>query len=130
MRPEDLYLTRRSLWACLARPLEPDLALLERLLPRAELVEASLPPREVDLLLLCVAGWTKTAGLPERAQRQTNPGAVLLSHWDDFLRPVERPTRLLPAMAMPRLVDRLLAADRGLKVGTLPLLGAADVVEA
>lgn len=249
----DPYLTRRSLWACLARPLEPDLPLLERLLPRAdaivlghthfdhaldtpalarrtgarvfgsrsaaalcraagvpaaqvvdvesdaaareaevgpfrlrffpsahsrlllgrvpfageiddcdalpvraeryrcgavfaveieaagrrvlhlgsaELVEASLPPREVDLLLLCVAGWTKTPRLPERALRQASPGAVLLSHWDDFLRPVEQPARLLPAMAMPRLVDHLLAADRGLKVGTLPLLGAADVVEA
>jgi L-ascorbate metabolism protein UlaG (beta-lactamase superfamily) len=91
----------------------------------AELVEDRLrgAPRETDLLLLCVAGWTTSRDLPERAVRAFGPRRVLLSHWDDFLRPLSKPVRALPAMQMPRLVDRLHAAARGLGVGTLDLLG-------
>jgi hypothetical protein len=51
------------------------------------------------------------------------PGAVLLAHWDDFLRPIDRPVRALPAMQMGRLVERLARAVGGVRVGTLPLLG-------
>lgn len=91
----------------------------------AELVESSLRegPRDVDLLLLCVAGWTTSRDLPERAARAFSPRAVLLSHWDDFLRPLDRPVRALPAMRMPSLVDRLSRAARDVQIGTLPLLG-------
>ena len=91
----------------------------------AELVESGLRegPREVDLLLLCVAGWTTSRDLPERAARAFSPRAVLLSHWDDFLRPLDRPVRALPAMRMPALVERLGRASRDLRIGTLPLLG-------
>lgn len=87
----------------------------------AELVEASAPPREVDLLLLCVAGWTSTPKLPERAIRQHAPRAVLLSHWDNFLLPFDRGARMLPAMQLPRLVDRLGRASRDVRIGTLGL---------
>ncbi len=89
----------------------------------AELIDASVRLRNVDLLLLCVAGWTASFDLPERVGRCLAPGAVLLSHWDDFLRPMREPARSLPAMQMPRLVERLSVAVRGVKVGTLPLLG-------
>ena len=89
----------------------------------AELVDASVTPRHVDLLLLCVAGWTASRRLPERVAGRLSPGAVLLSHWDDFLRPLNKPVRALPAMQMPRLVDRLARSLAGVRVGTLPLLG-------
>jgi L-ascorbate metabolism protein UlaG (beta-lactamase superfamily) len=89
----------------------------------AELIDASVQVRNVDLLLLCVAGWTASRDLPERVGRRLAPGAVLLSHWDDFLRPMREPARSLPAMQMPRRVERLSVAVRGVKVGTLPLLG-------
>jgi L-ascorbate metabolism protein UlaG (beta-lactamase superfamily) len=92
----------------------------------AELLEEHLNggrPRETDLLLLCVAGWTASRLLPERAVRAIHPKAVLLSHWDDFLRPLSEPVRALPAMQMPRLVDRLQRASRDLRVGTVDLLG-------
>ncbi|HTB75300.1 MAG TPA: MBL fold metallo-hydrolase, partial [Polyangiaceae bacterium] len=59
----------------------------------------------------------------ERVAHRLAPGAVLLSHWDDFLRPLDRGARHLPAMHMPRLVERLSTAARGVKIGTLPLLG-------
>jgi hypothetical protein len=74
-------------------------------------------------VLLCVAGWTSSRDYPERVAHRLAPGAVLLAHWDDFLRPVDRPARPLPAMQMPRLVDRLTKAAGGVKIGTVPLLG-------
>jgi L-ascorbate metabolism protein UlaG (beta-lactamase superfamily) len=89
----------------------------------AELVDANVRVKHVDLVLLCVAGWTSSRDLPERVAHRLAPGAILLSHWDDFLRPIEKPARALPAMQMARLVDRLSTAARGVKIGTLPLLG-------
>jgi L-ascorbate metabolism protein UlaG (beta-lactamase superfamily) len=89
----------------------------------AELIEANLRVREPDLLLLCAAGWTSSRDLPERVARAITPRAVLLSHWDDFFRPLERPARALPALQLPRLVDRLGRANRDAKVGVVPLLG-------
>lgn len=89
----------------------------------AELIDENIRVKQVDLALLCVAGWTSSRDYPERVAHRLGPGAILLSHWDDFLRPVDRPARPLPAMQMPRLVDRLSGAARGVKIGTLPLLG-------
>jgi L-ascorbate metabolism protein UlaG (beta-lactamase superfamily) len=89
----------------------------------AELVDANVAVKNVDLLLMCVAGWTSSRGFPERVMHRLGPGAVLLSHWDNFLRPMREPARMLPAMQMPRLVDRLTSASHGVKVGTLPILG-------
>jgi L-ascorbate metabolism protein UlaG (beta-lactamase superfamily) len=89
----------------------------------AELVDASVETRNVDLLLMCVAGWTSSRDLPERTAARLSPGAVLLSHWDDFFRPIDAPARALPAMQLPRLVDRLSRAARGIKVGTVSILG-------
>ncbi len=99
----------------------------------AELVDASVDVRGVDLLLFCVAGWTTSRDLPERAARRLDPRAVLLSHWDDFLRPLAphgRPPampRALPGMQLPRLVERLSRAAPGVPLGTLPILGEVRV---
>ena len=89
----------------------------------AELVERTLAVHNLDLLLLCVAGWTKGDDVPERVLRALSPEAILLSHWDDFFRPIDEPVRALPALQMPTLVDRLSRAARDVRVGTLPLLG-------
>jgi len=91
----------------------------------AEIVDAAHAGRStaVDLVLLCVAGWTSSRDFPERMARALSPAAALLSHWDDFFRPIDRPARALPAMRLARLVDRLDRAARDIRVGTLPLLG-------
>lgn len=89
----------------------------------AEIVDASVEVKNVDLLLMCVAGWTTSRDFPERVGHRFAPGAILLSHWDDFLRPVDRGARLLPAMQLPRLVERLTRASHGTRVGTVPILG-------
>jgi L-ascorbate metabolism protein UlaG (beta-lactamase superfamily) len=89
----------------------------------AELVDANVDVKRVDLLLMCVAGWTASREFPERVGHRLAPAAVLLSHWDDFFRAVDRPARLLPAMQLPRLVDRLTRAAGGAPVGTVPIFG-------
>jgi L-ascorbate metabolism protein UlaG (beta-lactamase superfamily) len=89
----------------------------------AELVDANVDVKHIDLLLLCTAGWTASRDLPERIARRLAPGAVLLSHWDDFFRPLDAPVRALPAIQLPRLVERLTKAVDGVKLGTLGLLG-------
>jgi L-ascorbate metabolism protein UlaG (beta-lactamase superfamily) len=86
----------------------------------ANLLDAHSVP-DVDLLLMCVAGWTTTPRFVDRVLGAFGPRAILLSHWDDFFRPMERGARPLPAIAMPRLVDALAAADPGLRLGTVAL---------
>ncbi len=88
----------------------------------ADLVDTVKPGR-IDLLLMCVAGWTRTRDYPSRVLRTFSPGAVLLSHWDNFFTPLESGARLLPAIRMPRLVEALVAQERNLPLGTVPLLG-------
>jgi L-ascorbate metabolism protein UlaG (beta-lactamase superfamily) len=93
----------------------------------AELLPAPFEVTEPDLTLLCTAGWTSSKDLPERVARALSPKAVLLSHWDDFFSPIDRGARMLPAMQVPRLVDRLARASRDAKIGALPLLGEVRV---
>ena len=93
----------------------------------AELVESGWRVADVDLVLACVAGWTTTDRYPERLARALSPGAVLLHHWDNFLRSISDEVRALPAMRMAALVDRLGAAAPGVRVGTLPLLGSVTL---
>lgn len=81
------------------------------------------PERNVDLLLMCVAGWTSTERFAPRVMGALRPGAILLSHWDNFFAPMDAGAKLLPAMQMPRLVDGLTAIDPSVRVGTIPLLG-------
>jgi L-ascorbate metabolism protein UlaG (beta-lactamase superfamily) len=94
----------------------------------AEILDASMPQKEVDLALVCVAGWTTTPRFPERVAKALSPRAVLLSHWDDFFRPLDAPVRRLPAMKILHLADRLHASlGQGVRVGTVPLLGHLDL---
>jgi L-ascorbate metabolism protein UlaG (beta-lactamase superfamily) len=89
----------------------------------ANLDDAARPPRrDVDLLLLCAAGWTTTERFAERMLRAVSPGAIALSHWDNFFRPLEHPATPLPALKLPRLVESLHHEARGVRTGTLDLL--------
>jgi len=89
----------------------------------AELVEQHWRVPPVDLALACVAGWTSTARYPERLVAALSPSAVLLHHWDNFLRGMDTEARALPAMRFAALVDRLDAAAPRLPVGVVSLLG-------
>jgi len=89
----------------------------------AELTPGGIIPQNVDLLLLCVAGWQSSGDLPERVMRKLSPQRVLLSHWDNFFEPIHKPAKMLPAMAMPKLVERLTRLSKDVRIGTLPING-------
>lgn len=89
----------------------------------AELTSGGVIPRDVDLLLLCVAGWRSTPDLPERIMRSLSPQRVLLSHWDNFFLPIDRPAQALPAVGMMHLAERLARLSRDVRIGTLPIHG-------
>lgn len=84
-------------------------------------------PRDVDLLLMCVAGWTTTARFTHRVMRAFTPRAILLSHWDNFLSPMSAGAKMLPAMQLPRLVEGLTRVDSSVRLGALPLLGSIEL---
>ncbi|MBI3784711.1 MAG: MBL fold metallo-hydrolase [Deltaproteobacteria bacterium] len=90
----------------------------------AELVETGWNVGPVDLALACVAGWTTTERYPERLMSALSPGAVLLHHWDNFLRRIEEEAHALPGMRFAKLIDRLQTTAPNLPVGALPLLGS------
>jgi L-ascorbate metabolism protein UlaG (beta-lactamase superfamily) len=89
----------------------------------ADLLDARAP-RNIDLLLMCVAGWTTTPRFTDRVMRAFTPRAILLSHWDNFLSPMSEGARMLPAMQLPRLVEGLTRVDPSVRIGALPLLGS------
>jgi len=93
----------------------------------AELVERRWQVGPVDLALACVAGWTTTDRYPERLVAALSPGAILLHHWDNFLRGVDAEIHALPGMRFAQLVDRLTKAAPGLRVGALPMLGELHI---
>ncbi len=93
----------------------------------AEVLPSEAAPRHVDLLLFCVAGWRSGGDVPERVMRTLSPAAVLLSHWDDFFRPLHEPVRALPTVGIGPLAERLSRASRDVRVGTVPLLGALNL---
>jgi L-ascorbate metabolism protein UlaG (beta-lactamase superfamily) len=76
-----------------------------------------------DLLMLCSAGWRAAHQLPERVVERYRPATVLLSHWDNFFRPLSLPAQRLPGMALERLAERLRAAPGDRRVGVVPLRG-------
>jgi len=82
-----------------------------------------VPSRDIDLLLMCVAGWTTTERFPQRVMSSLRPGTILLSHWDNFFSPIEKGAKMLPAMQMPRLVDELCGLEPNLRIGTVSMLG-------
>lgn len=92
----------------------------------ADLLDARCP-RDVDLLLMCVAGWTTTARFTDRVMRAFTPRTILLSHWDNFLSPMDAGARMLPAMQLPRLVEGLTRVDPSVRIGALPLLGSVSL---
>ena len=83
--------------------------------------------RNVDLLLMCVAGWTTTERFVPRVMGAFRPESVLLSHWDNFFSPMERGAHSLPAMKLPSLVERLNSVDPSVHIGTLPILGSIEL---
>jgi len=85
------------------------------------------PTGETDLLMLCAAGWRTSRGFPERVVRAFAPRTIVLSHWDDFTRPLDEPARPLPTMGLESLARRIQARASRARIGTLDLLGSVII---
>lgn len=88
----------------------------------ANMVDAALDLGRTDLALVCVAGWHTTPRFADRLVARVAPERVVLSHWDDFFRPLDRPLRTLPAIRFGKLVDALGEASRDVRVCAVPVL--------
>ncbi len=95
----------------------------------ADLVDdlVTVGPDGVDVLLMCIAARFATPDFAARALRATQPRLVMPMHYDNFLRPLDRPLQLLPRTQFGRLVDEIGAFDREMSVRTLPLGGRIDL---
>jgi len=77
----------------------------------ANFIESEMEGHTCDVLFLCVAGWKKREGYPERVMDMTGPRSVVLFHYDDFSKH-HKPgakTRELPMMDMQGLIRRIKA---------------------
>lgn len=75
----------------------------------AGFVESELRNQSCDVLFLCVAGWNKFSGYPNRVIDMTNPGKIVLFHFDDFFR-FHKPgnkTRRLSFLKMEAMKQRI-----------------------
>ncbi len=75
----------------------------------ANFLERELEGHFCNVLFLCVAGWKKSKGYPERILEITRPEKVVLFHYDDFSRPHApgNPTRRLPMVDVQGLCARI-----------------------
>ena len=83
--------------------------------------------RHAALVLLCAAGWRSSPALPERLIERYTPDTVLLSHWDDFFRPLSLPARAIPGIGLEALARRIRNHSAQTRVGTVPLLGTLSI---
>lgn len=60
-----------------------------------------------DLAVLCIASYDKAPGQPAAILRALHPRHVLMTHYDDFFRPQDRPVRFVGLLTNGR-VDRYL----------------------
>lgn len=69
--------------------------------------ENALTDAGSDVLFLCVPGWRKKEGYPERLLDITKPDTVVLFHFDDFLIPYRGKTKRLKGLKMAEFCDRI-----------------------
>ncbi len=77
----------------------------------ANFIETETEGHQCDVLFLCVPGWKKRAGYPQKLLEITQPSQVVLFHYDDFSRPhlPGSKTRRIPMLDLPGLVKRIKA---------------------
>ncbi len=64
----------------------------------ANFIEEEMEGHTCDVLFLCVPGWKKRKGYPQRLIEMTQPQTIVLFHYDDFSKPhkMGKRTRRLP----------------------------------
>jgi L-ascorbate metabolism protein UlaG (beta-lactamase superfamily) len=89
----------------------------------AGFIEEALQGHSCDVLFLCVAGWKKRQGYPQRIIETTRPRTVVLIHYDDFSKPHRDKTRKLPFLDMGAMIRTIKAQSPKIEV-LVPEIGA------
>lgn len=78
----------------------------------AGFVEDALDGQTCDVLFLCVPGWARMPGYPERVIEKTRPETVVLFHHDNFFKPlnINRRAASLGFIGMNQLKERIRGA--------------------
>jgi L-ascorbate metabolism protein UlaG (beta-lactamase superfamily) len=84
----------------------------------AGFIEAQVQGHVCEVLFLCVAGWNKCQGYPQRLIELTRPGKVVLVHYDNFSRPHRkgRKTHKLPFLDIKGMVRSIKARSPSVEV--------------
>jgi L-ascorbate metabolism protein UlaG (beta-lactamase superfamily) len=85
----------------------------------AELIEDRLPWREVDYLLLGIAGRSFSRDFTRRALSALSPRYVVPHHYDDFFRPLHAPLRFSFNVQFAGFVDEVASVSREFELRTL-----------
>jgi hypothetical protein len=87
----------------------------------ADVLDDAIRHRGVDIFLAGVAGRGYARGYWRRILRRLQPAAVVASHFDDFLRPLDAPLRFSPNVRLARVPAEIEAVSREILVAALPL---------
>jgi L-ascorbate metabolism protein UlaG (beta-lactamase superfamily) len=84
----------------------------------AGFIENELEGHRCDVVFLCVPGWKKAAGYPERILEITGAKTVVLFHHHDFFRPAEKgkPVKILPFSDVRGIIAKIRAFDHNVDV--------------
>jgi len=91
----------------------------------ADLLEAELSDRGVDVFLCGISGRRFTPRYVERIVRALQPRLIVPTHHDDFFRPLDAPARLGFNVNLTGFAEEVHAASRGVPVHTLAVGVAA-----
>ena len=72
-----------------------------------------LPRKDVDLALLCAAGFDQVKDNPAGIVKNTNPRYVIYGHWENFFKPQTKPLETLYVFDYSELVRRMKALTPG-----------------
>lgn len=60
----------------------------------------------VDVAILCVPGWKNAPGYPDHVIEAARPGAIVLSHYDNFLQKGRHPPRIVATASINRFIEK------------------------
>lgn len=85
----------------------------------ADLVEDEIVDRDVDIFLCGISGRRFTRNYAARILRALNPKVVVPTHYDDFFRPLDAPTKFSFNVNLTGFADEVRAVSSEFTIGTL-----------
>jgi len=85
----------------------------------ADLLEAEIVDRNVDVFLCGISGRRFTPKYAERILHALSPSIVVPTHYDDFFRPLDLPSQFSFNVNLTGFADEVRAVSRDIVIGTL-----------